>query len=109
MSDFIVTKPFLRGGSRLRRGDPLPAGVDGPTLADYRRLGMVGPAETKPASPGRNTRQPKDKPAEQKPAAPAETQQKVAQAQVDATAPPGEKSAAPEAPDPDQLAAGAEG
>ncbi|MDR0215622.1 MAG: hypothetical protein LBJ15_16700 [Comamonas sp.] len=73
MTDFIVTKPFLRGGTRLRRGDPLPSGVDGPTLADYRRLGMIAPVQTKPASLARSPRQPRDRLAEPKPAASAET------------------------------------
>lgn len=94
MTDFIVTKPFLRGGQRLRRGDPLPSGVDGPTLADYRRLGMIGPAETKPASHARNTRKPKEKPVDAKPAVPAETQQAAPPVSTDSL--PAEASGAAE-------------
>lgn len=110
MSDFIVTKPFLRGSVRLRRGESLPAGVDGPTLADYRRLGMVAPAETKPGSAGRNTRQPKGKPEEHKPAAPSEHKSAVpSETYQDGAAASATEAGAPASLAAVHAAAGAEG
>lgn len=56
-----VAKTFEREGIRYRPGDPLPEGLDRPTLEHYKRYGMVrevrtpGPAETRPAAPGKNT------------------------------------------------------
>lgn len=51
-----VAKTFDRGGKRYRPGDPLPDGLDKPTLDHYKRYGMVceaKPEVTKPtAAPG---------------------------------------------------------
>ena len=37
-----VLKTFVRDGVKYRRGDPLPKGLDNPTVAKYERHGMVG-------------------------------------------------------------------
>lgn len=49
MSDLIVSKPFLRGSKRFRRNEPAPTDLDKPTLNEYLRLGLLAPAENKPA------------------------------------------------------------
>lgn len=54
-----AAKTFERDGKRYRPGDPLPDGLDGPTLAHYKRHGMIreprgkepAPANRKPAGP----------------------------------------------------------
>lgn len=61
MSDLIVTKPFLRGSKRYRRGEAAPTDLDKVTQDEYLRLGLLGknsltaatlaPSTTKPAGP----------------------------------------------------------
>lgn len=65
MSDLIVSKPFLRGSKRYRRGEPAPADLDKVTQDEYLRLGLLGqkrltaeslaPSTTKPAGPTQTT------------------------------------------------------
>lgn len=65
MSDLIVSKPFLRGSKRYRRGEPAPTDLDKVTQDDYLRLGLLGkrpstaaalaPSTTKPAGPTQTT------------------------------------------------------
>lgn len=85
MSKYIVAKPFLRGAVRYRRNEPAPEGLDAITQAEYLRLGMLAPAQTKPTGPAkraapapRSTPQPK--PTETKPAAQSATQTEAASA-----------------------------
>lgn len=65
MSDLIVSKPFLRGSKRYRRGEPAPTDLDKVTKDEYLRLGLLGrkrltaeslaPSATKPAGPTQTT------------------------------------------------------
>lgn len=65
MSDLIVSKPFLRGSKRYRRGEPAPTDLDKVTQDEYMRLGLLGrnrlttaasaPSNTKPAGPTQTT------------------------------------------------------
>ncbi len=65
MSDLIVTKPFLRGSKRYRRGEAAPTDLDKVTQDDYLRLGLLGrkritsaalaPSNTNPAGPAQTT------------------------------------------------------
>lgn len=94
MSDLIVSKPFLRGSKRYRRGEPAPTDLDKVTQDEYLRLGLVGknritaaalaPSTTKPAGPSqtsvpssgrkRESARPKDvKVSTEPPAAPPDT------------------------------------
>jgi len=43
-----VLKPFVRDGQRYKPGDPAPIGLDGPTVAHYKRHGMIGSADPVP-------------------------------------------------------------
>ena len=65
MSDLIVSKPFLRGSKRYRRGEPAPTDLDKVTQDEYLRLGLLGkkritaaalaPSTTKPTGPTQTT------------------------------------------------------
>lgn len=52
MSELIVSKPFLRGAKRFRRGEPAPTDLDKPTLHEYLRLGLVAPKKANTPAPG---------------------------------------------------------
>lgn len=52
MSELIVSKPFLRGTQRFRRGEPVPTNLDKPTLNEYLRLGLIGPKKPSTPAPG---------------------------------------------------------
>lgn len=94
MSDLIVSKPFLRGSRRYRRGEAAPTDLDKVAQDEYLRLGLLGkrpitaaalaPSTTKPAGPSqtsvpssgrkRESARPKDvKVSTEPPAAPPDT------------------------------------
>lgn len=87
MTTYIVGKPFLRGTKRYRRGDAAPEGLDKPTEAEYLRLGLIAPSETKPAAPRNRT---PAAPKQTKPAGPTSTaeggQTQLGQAQLEEAA-----------------------
>lgn len=111
MTTYIVGKPFLRGTKRYRRGEDAPDGLDKATEAEYLRLGLIAPSETKPAVP--RTRKPAE-PKQPKPAittspessvgeqaqlpGAGEEQDQVEQATADAEPAQAEQDASPQSP-----------
>lgn len=106
MSDLIVSKPFLRGSKRYRRGESAPPDLDKVTLDEYKRLGLLAlkppaaaspaPTTTKPAGPAQTTapstgrKRESAKPKEVKAAPPIPAGDAASTATSDGTAAPGQ-------------------
>lgn len=80
MSKYIVAKPFLRGAVRYRRHEPAPEGLDAITQAEYLRLGLLAPAQTKPTGPAKRAAPAPRSTPQPKPAAQSATQTEAASA-----------------------------
>lgn len=53
----IAAKPYMDGkGRMINAGDTMPDDYDAPTLAHYKRLGIVGEAAAKPAKPAKSAK-----------------------------------------------------